>query len=136
MNRLRARIFWQLTVRVCAICCALGAGAADGVKPVSFVRDVAPIFVKQCQGCHGAEKAKGKYRLDSFERLMKAGDAPGCRRQAGGERDLSAVTAKDDDRMRKADPLPAAQVAAGAAVDRGGAKFDGPDTAAPRWRRW
>src|SRR5690349_9412336 len=47
---------------------------AEG-KPVSFARDVAPVLLKQCQACHGPEKSKGKYRVDSFERLMKAGES-------------------------------------------------------------
>ena len=39
--------------------------------PISFTRDLAPVLVQQCQSCHGPKKAKGKYRVDSFEHLMK-----------------------------------------------------------------
>jgi hypothetical protein len=42
--------------------------AADAPPPVSFVNDVAPILVERCQACHGPEKTKGKYRLDTFDR--------------------------------------------------------------------
>jgi len=88
--------------------------ANSAMGEVSFRRDVAPILLKQCQGCHGAEKSKGKFRLDSFERLMKAGeskDAPVAAGKPGASAIYRLITAKDeDDRMpQKADPLPAAQ---------------------------
>ena len=41
---------------------------------VAFTRDIAPILVQKCQGCHGPDKPKGGYRLDTFDRLMKPGD--------------------------------------------------------------
>src|SRR5881296_2703805 len=42
---------------------------------VSFRRDIAPIVVRKCVTCHGPEKTKGGYRLDTFERLMKGGES-------------------------------------------------------------
>jgi mono/diheme cytochrome c family protein len=133
MNGLRRELFWQLTAGLSVVLWALGAGAAT---PVSFIRDVAPVFVKQCQGCHGAEKQKGKYRLDSFERLMKAGeskDAPVVAGKPGASAIYRLITAKDeDDRMpQKADPLPAAQVTLLRQWIEEGANFDGADAAAP-----
>jgi hypothetical protein len=111
-----------------------GAHCADGA--VSFSREVAPILLKQCVGCHGAEKTKGKYRLDSFERLMKAGeskDLPVVAGKPGESAIYRLITAKDEeDRMpQKADPLPAGQVAVVRRWIEEGAKFDGPDGAAP-----
>src|ERR1051325_10139384 len=50
--------------------------AADSVapgKPVSFKEDVAPILVSKCLGCHGAERARGRFQLHTFEKLMTAG---------------------------------------------------------------
>lgn len=38
--------------------------------PVSFERDVHPIFAAHCIECHGAEKQKGKLRLDSAATLV------------------------------------------------------------------
>src|SRR3954463_7563454 len=136
MNGLSRWMFWQLTVGVGVILCAPSAWAAEGTKPVSFIGDVAPVFVKHCQGCHGAEKAKGKYRLGRFERLMKAGgrkDAPVVAGKPGASAVYRLITAKDeDDRMpQKADPLPAAQVALVRRWIEEGAKFDGADAAAP-----
>jgi WD40 repeat protein len=103
---------------------------------VSFLRDVAPILMSQCQQCHGPEKQKGKYRLDSFARMMKPGDSgepsvtPG---QPAKSQLYLLLTAKDDeDRMpQKADPLPAKQIEVIRRWIEGGAKFDGKDVNAP-----
>jgi WD40 repeat protein len=96
---------------------------------------VAPVLVKQCQACHGPEKSKGKYRVDSFERLMKAGEsdeAPVVAGKAEGSHLYKLITAKDeDDRMpQKADALPAGQVQLVRQWIDEGAKFDGPDRGA------
>ena len=45
----------------------------DPPKPVSFIREVAPILVGACQACHGPKTAESNYRLDTFEMLMRAG---------------------------------------------------------------
>jgi len=109
-------------------CACVAARAADA--PVSFRRDVAPILVKQCQGCHNAEKNKGQYRVDSFERLMRPGKSKDAPIRAGHPKDSPLyrliTTADDDERMpQKADPLPAAQVATIGRWIEEGAKFDG-----------
>ena len=51
--------------------------------PVSFRSEIAPLFVAQCQGCHGAKTAKGDYRMDSYTELMRALDEEPPRVQAG-----------------------------------------------------
>jgi WD40 repeat protein len=107
---------------------------AESVAPssVSFSKDIAPVLLKKCLTCHGAEKSKGGYRLDTFELLMKGGDSktPAI---TPGEPDQSKlfelVTATDeDDRMpQKDDPLPADQIALIERWINEGAKFDGSD---------
>lgn len=42
-------------------------------RPVDFAQDIAPILSKSCQSCHGAEKQKGEYRLDSRAAALKGG---------------------------------------------------------------
>ncbi len=42
---------------------------------VSFRGDIAPILLENCVACHGAKKAEGGYRLDTFAELVKAGDS-------------------------------------------------------------
>ncbi len=41
---------------------------------VTFATDIKPIFEKSCVKCHGAEKPKGKLRLDSLEGVLKGGE--------------------------------------------------------------
>lgn len=44
------------------------------IKNPTFDKDILPIFHKTCVECHGAEKQKGKLRLDSFAELQKGAD--------------------------------------------------------------
>jgi WD40 repeat protein len=53
---------------------SIAIATGDTAKPVSFVRDVAPILIAKCQACHGPKKAESNYRLDSFNALMQPGD--------------------------------------------------------------
>src|SRR5882672_5324505 len=46
------------------------AAAKTGVTSAA---DIKPIFEKSCIKCHGAEKQKGKLRLDSLEATLKGG---------------------------------------------------------------
>ena len=41
---------------------------------VTFAADIRPLFEKSCFKCHGAEKQKGKLRLDSLEAVLKGGE--------------------------------------------------------------
>jgi mono/diheme cytochrome c family protein len=41
---------------------------------VTFDADIKPIFEKSCFKCHGAEKQKGKLRLDSLAAVKKGGE--------------------------------------------------------------
>src|SRR6266850_2984759 len=43
-------------------------------SPVDFARDARPILEKSCLECHGPEKAKGKFLLDSREHALKGGE--------------------------------------------------------------
>jgi mono/diheme cytochrome c family protein len=43
-------------------------------KGVTYAADIKPIFEKSCVKCHGAEKQKGKLRLDSLEATLKGGE--------------------------------------------------------------
>jgi len=88
----------------------------DGAAPpkVDFVRDIQPIFKASCLKCHGPEKPKGQFRLDSKPLAMKGGVAgkailPG----KGADSPLvqMLLLADPDERMpRKADALPKAQI--------------------------
>ena len=43
-------------------------------QDVTYTADIKPIFEKSCVKCHGAEKPKGKLRLDSLEGALKGGE--------------------------------------------------------------
>ena len=47
------------------------AGAQD--KPVSFHKDIRPLFTATCNGCHRPEKSKGELDMTSYAALMKGG---------------------------------------------------------------
>lgn len=53
-------------------------------KKISFMNDIAPIFVQHCQGCHGPEKSKGGFRLDTFHHLTKDDGASNTLFVSGG----------------------------------------------------
>ena len=47
---------------------------AAGTKGLTFDKDIKPLFEKSCFKCHGAEKQKGKLRVDSLEATLKGGE--------------------------------------------------------------
>jgi mono/diheme cytochrome c family protein/sugar lactone lactonase YvrE len=113
----------------------LPASAADD-QPVSFRRDIAPLLVQHCQTCHGPEKAKGGYRIDTFTRLTTPGEhkAAPITPKHPDKSELYRLIATDDedDRMpQKADPLPAAQVQLVRRWIEEGAAYDAPDPSTP-----
>ena len=72
----RAIVAWSVACFAASFARAGSArGAADDAGRVSFSRDVAPILLDRCQGCHGPEKSKGDYRLDTFDRLLTPGSS-------------------------------------------------------------
>ncbi len=106
--------------------------AACAEDPVSFRNDLAPILLHSCLGCHGPKTAEGGYRVDSFERAMKAGDS-GVAGFSAGKLDQSEVfrrisSADVDERMpSKREPLTAEQMALFQRWIAEGARFDGDD---------
>ncbi len=47
-----------------------------GKETVSFARDIAPILVENCTGCHiGGRQAQANFRMDTFAQLLRGGDA-------------------------------------------------------------
>ena len=47
---------------------------ASTKKDLTYAKDIKPIFEKSCFKCHGAEKQKGKLRLDSLGAATKGGE--------------------------------------------------------------
>lgn len=48
--------------------------ASNDGNPTVYAALVSPILEKKCNGCHNAEKTKGKLRMDSYEMLIKGGE--------------------------------------------------------------
>src|SRR3954467_15269329 len=48
--------------------------AAAAEDKVDFAKQIEPIFKETCYSCHGAEKQKGKLRLDSPAAFTKGGE--------------------------------------------------------------
>ena len=44
-------------------------------KDVTYAKDIKPLLDKSCLNCHGPEKPKSKYRVDSREAIIKGGDS-------------------------------------------------------------
>lgn len=128
--RVCCRTIVKCILAMLGIVIASRLGAAEAA--VSFTKEIAPLFVAQCLACHNAEKAKGGYRLHTFEALLKAGSSkepaivPG---QPGASHLFQLITApNEDDRMpQKGEPLTPAQVSAIESWIEQGAPFDGSD---------
>lgn len=46
----------------------------DDGQPVSYTRDIKPIFQNHCHGCHQPAKRGGEYVMTTFEGLLKGGE--------------------------------------------------------------
>jgi mono/diheme cytochrome c family protein len=73
--------------------------AAQDAQKVDFIRDVQPIFTASCLKCHGAEKPKGQFRLDSRSFAMKGGVAGKAILPGNGKESLliKLLLEKDDE---------------------------------------
>ncbi|MDB5349378.1 MAG: repeat-containing protein [Planctomycetota bacterium] len=127
--------------RVLALICALAPSAAFGdtpkpaaapPAPVSFMKDVAPILVKNCIACHNARKAESKYNMVNFAALAKGGAQGADLTLEPGKPDESRFVEllHKDAKPRmpyKQDALPKDQVAVIEQWVTQGAKYDGTD---------
>jgi WD40 repeat protein/mono/diheme cytochrome c family protein len=64
--------------------------AADEGKPVSYYKQIRPIFQANCQGCHQPAKAKGGYVMTDFGKLVHGGES--------AEKGELAIVAKEPDK--------------------------------------
>ena len=83
------------------------AEAAD--KPVSYWKQVRPVFQAHCQGCHQPAKAKGGYVMTDFARLLAGGES-GHKAVIASQPDASAliasITPKDGEAEMPKDKAP------------------------------
>ncbi len=77
-----------LTLLVGVLTCAIPGVAADKKKPdisklpapaaktgVTWDKDIKPIVESSCGKCHGGDKPKSKYRVDTRENFIKGGES-------------------------------------------------------------
>jgi hypothetical protein len=64
----------KLTTILFAVAGLSAATSFAAGKP-DFAKDIGPVLAKNCLECHGAEKQKGKLRLDSKDTAFKGGDS-------------------------------------------------------------
>lgn len=115
-----------------AICVSAAFLAEPAKKPISFQRDIAPIFVESCVACHNPRVKKGKYDMSRFDLLVKGGGKGAALVAGKSAESLLALMMHGDEEptMPKDADLLSAEVVA--KVDQWideGAKFDGPDVA-------
>ncbi len=102
--------------------------ALTSAEAVSFSREVAPLLQRHCVACHKEGKAKGKYRLDTYEQLRKELE-PG---DLESELLFRLTTEDEEERMpAEADPLPLAEIDLIRKWVKEGANYDGGDPKAP-----
>ncbi len=112
-------------------CMALGLGIASGIvwpallvqadeptekktSPVSYYRDIRPIFQANCHGCHQPAKAKGRYVMTSFASLLSgSGEHPVIVPHQPDQSELVEMITPIDgesEMPKKGDPLNPAQI--------------------------
>ncbi len=123
--------------RLCVglLCAALAAASpAQAQAPVSFIKDIAPIFKENCFGCHGAKNPKGKLDMTRYETLRKGGTkddpiAPGKPEESILIDALKGAGVPQMPPREAGDPLPKEKIALIARWIKEGAKLDNGITA-------
>ena len=117
----------------CVIFLIVQVSLADSI---SFVRDVAPVLVSKCQNCHGPEKVKGGYRLDTFSHILTNGRndiIPIISGDPENSELFIRLTSDDEDTLMPQDgePLNQKQIELIRLWIKEGAKFDGESIQTP-----
>lgn len=104
---------------------------ATGKETVSFAKDVAPIFVEYCVGCHGQQQPRNNFNLSTITALFKGGDRgepvlPGKSADSLIIKKLKG-TAEGMRMPQRAAALPETTIAKIEKWIDEGAKFDAPD---------
>jgi hypothetical protein len=111
-----------------------GLAKATGAESVQFNRDLAPLLVANCIGCHGGDQPTGQLRLETFGDLLKGG-ASGAAIEAGKPAEsllIKRLRGIDGERMpQEKPPLAEDAIKNFETWIREGAKFDGADPAEP-----
>src|SRR5215211_2264186 len=114
-----ATIAWMLAAFPAAVIAAAPPSkqeAVDPNAPVSYWKQIRPIFQANCQGCHQPAKDKGGYVMTEYHRLVAGGDS-GDKAIVAGKPEVStlilSITPKEGEAEMPKDksPLPPDDVA-------------------------
>jgi WD40 repeat protein/mono/diheme cytochrome c family protein len=117
---------------------ALVAAAADPVQPVSYFKQIRPIFQAHCQGCHQPAKAEGGFVMTEVAKMRAAGDSGSSGIVAGKPAESHLLDQITPDASGKAEmpkegkPLAAAEIELVKRWIAEGAQDDTPATAGQR----
>jgi len=73
--------YFNFVFSICFVLCGAGqaqplpVASIDQNVPVSYAKDIAPVFKKSCIACHNATKAKAKLNLENVSAMMKGSDS-------------------------------------------------------------
>ena len=98
---------------VMIILMGLGMSVSAQDKPVSFEKDIVPIFKASCISCHKPDKKKGKLDMTTYADLMKGGKQ-GVPVKAGDPAKslmVEMISGSEPEMPEKGDPLKPEQVA-------------------------
>jgi mono/diheme cytochrome c family protein len=117
-----------LLAGVCDLRAEESASVGAAGRPVSYFKEIVPIFQKSCTGCHYPGKTKGDLDITTYAALVKGGKH-GTAFKAGLPKDsrlVQDVTGDDPEMPKEGDPLNKAEVALIARWVEQGAKDDTP----------
>jgi WD40 repeat protein/mono/diheme cytochrome c family protein len=112
---------------------------AEALKPVSYWKDIRPVFQARCQGCHQPAKAKGGFVMTDFAALVKGGEdegpavVPGKPDDSSIVRNITPDPAGEASMPKNADPLQPAEIALVRRWIEQGATDDTPANARQVW---
>jgi len=93
--------------------CALVSQGTAADKPVSYYKDIVPVFKRSCTGCHHPGKLKGQLDLTTYANFLKGGKhGPGF--VAGKPKEsivIDEITGDEPSMPKEGDPLSKAEVA-------------------------
>lgn len=75
-------------------------------SPVTFDKDIKPVFERSCVKCHNGERQKGGLRLDSLEAVMKGGKAGKMVVSGDSAKSLLVLAVSQQDKATAMPPQP------------------------------
>lgn len=118
----------RLSVLIALVAETSVRAASGNPPPVSWFKDVTPIFKRSCNGCHNPNKLKGEVDTSTYQGFLKPGKH-GPNFTAGDpakSRVVEQVGGKEPDMPKEGDPLSPAEVALVERWVREGAHDDTP----------